>query len=177
MNMPLRPVPVTSWPVTEGGHPATLIAALARNAAQSGTRAAFRERDRGVWQEQSWADTFTEVMALAAALEALGLGPGQALTVIGDKRGIGLDQGTPAGNGGVERQEPFGLVRQELARIVVEDGCRPAGALAQFKQFVDLFLVFGDRDAWRAVTRVRRELIGRHVRKDGRWKGAQRHGR
>ena len=78
MNMPLRPVPVTSWPVTEGGHPATLIAALARNAAQSGGRAAFRERDRGVWQEQSWADTFTEVMALAAALEALGLGPGDA---------------------------------------------------------------------------------------------------
>jgi long-chain acyl-CoA synthetase len=86
MNMPLRPVPVTSWPVTEGGHPATLIAALARNAAQSGGRAAFRERDRGVWQERNWADTFTEVMALAAALEALGLGPGQALTVIGDNR-------------------------------------------------------------------------------------------
>src|SRR6516164_3053948 len=86
MNMPLRLPPVTSWPVTEGGHPATLIAALARNAAGTGSRAAFRERDRGVWQERNWAETFAEVMALAAALEALGLGPGQALTVIGDNR-------------------------------------------------------------------------------------------
>jgi long-chain acyl-CoA synthetase len=72
--------------VTENGQPATLIAALARNAAESGDRAAFRERDRGVWQERSWADTFAEVIALAAALEALGLAPGQALTVIGDNR-------------------------------------------------------------------------------------------
>jgi len=86
MNMPLRPAQVTSWPPSVTGHPATLIAALARNAAESGARAAFRERDRGVWQERSWADTFTEVMALAAALEALGLGPGEALTVIGDNR-------------------------------------------------------------------------------------------
>lgn len=86
MNMPLRPPVVTSWPVTEDGRPATLIAALARNAAQSGDRAAFRERDRGVWQERSWADTFADVVALAAALEALGLAPGQALTVIGDNR-------------------------------------------------------------------------------------------
>jgi len=87
MNMPLRtPLAVTSWPTTADGRPATLIAALARNAVQSGERAAFRERDRGVWQERSWADMFAEVVALAAALEALGLGPGQALTVIGDNR-------------------------------------------------------------------------------------------
>jgi long-chain acyl-CoA synthetase len=86
MNMPLRLPPVTSWPVTPAGHPATLIAALARNAAETGGRAAFRERDRGVWQERNWSETFAEVMALAAALEALGLGPGQALTVIGDNR-------------------------------------------------------------------------------------------
>ena len=87
MNMPLlqRPV-VTSWPVTPDGQPATLVAALARNAAEAGARIAFRERDRGVWQERSWADIFAEVMALAAAFEELGLGPGQALTVIGDNR-------------------------------------------------------------------------------------------
>jgi long-chain acyl-CoA synthetase len=86
MNMPVRTPLVTSWPVTAEGRPATLVAALARNAAETGSRAAFRERDRGVWQERNWAETFAEVMALAAALEALGLGPGQALTVIGDNR-------------------------------------------------------------------------------------------
>ena len=82
MNMPLRTPLVTSWPVTEEGRPATLVAALARNAAETGSR----ERDRGVWQERNWAETFAEVMALAAALEALGLGAGQTLTVIGDNR-------------------------------------------------------------------------------------------
>ena len=86
MNMPLRPPLVTSWPVTKDGGPATLIGALARNAAESGSRPAFRERDRGVWQERSWAETFAEVIALAAALQALGLRPEQALTVIGDNR-------------------------------------------------------------------------------------------
>ena len=86
MNMPLRAPLVKSWPVTEDGRPATLIAALARNAVESGNRAAFRERDRGVWQERSWAETFAEVIALAAALEALGLRAGQALTIIGDNR-------------------------------------------------------------------------------------------
>ena len=50
MNMPLRRPLVTSWPVTKDGSPATLIGALARNAAESGSRPAFRERDRGVWQ-------------------------------------------------------------------------------------------------------------------------------
>jgi long-chain acyl-CoA synthetase len=86
MNMPLRQPLVTSWPVTADGAPATLIAALARNAAESGGRAAFCERDLGVWQEKTWADMFAEVIALAAALESLGLGPGQAVTLIGDNR-------------------------------------------------------------------------------------------
>jgi long-chain acyl-CoA synthetase len=86
MNMPQRFPVVASWPITEDGRPATLIAALARNAAESGKRPAFRERDRGVWQERSWADIFAEVLALAAALEVLGLLPGQALTVVGDNR-------------------------------------------------------------------------------------------
>ncbi len=86
MNMPQRFPVVASWPIAADGRPATLIAALARNAAESGKRPAFRERDRGVWQERSWADIFAEVLALAAALEELGLLPGQALTVVGDNR-------------------------------------------------------------------------------------------
>jgi long-chain acyl-CoA synthetase len=86
MNMPQRLPVVASWPIAADGRPATLIAALARNAAESGKRPAFRERDRGVWQERNWADIFAEVLALAAALEELGLLPGQALTVVGDNR-------------------------------------------------------------------------------------------
>jgi len=87
MNAPVLPRQlVASWPMRPDGHPATLIAALARNAHESGTATAFRERDYGIWQERTWSEIFGETLALAAAFEAIGLGAGQALTVIGDNR-------------------------------------------------------------------------------------------
>ena len=87
MNAPVLPRQlIASWPTRPDGAPATLIAALARNAHESGNAIAFRERDYGIWQERTWSDIFGETLALAAALEEIGLGPGQALTVIGDNR-------------------------------------------------------------------------------------------
>ncbi|PWB59243.1 MAG: long-chain fatty acid--CoA ligase [Bradyrhizobiaceae bacterium] len=77
---------VVSWPTAPDGAPATVMAALARNARETADAVAFREREHGIWRERSWAATLDEVLALAAALETLGLGPGQALTVIGDNR-------------------------------------------------------------------------------------------
>jgi len=87
MNMPVRPRElVKSWPTTPDGRPATLMAALARNAAEVGSQIAFRERDHGIWQELSWSDMLSDVLAFAAALDALGFRPNQALTAIGDNR-------------------------------------------------------------------------------------------
>jgi long-chain acyl-CoA synthetase len=87
MNAPVLPSQlIKSWPTRPDGAPATLIAALARNAHESGNATAFRERDYGIWQERTWSDVFGETLALAAALEGIGLGAGQALTVIGDNR-------------------------------------------------------------------------------------------
>ncbi|MDQ8727476.1 AMP-binding protein [Bradyrhizobium sp. LHD-71] len=87
MNAHVPPVRfVTSWPTRPDGVPATLIAALARNAHESADRVAFRERDYGIWQERTWREVFAETLALAAAFQSIGLGPGQALTVIGDNR-------------------------------------------------------------------------------------------
>lgn len=77
---------VATWPKMDDGAPATLVAALARNAAEFGTRVAFRERRYGVWQEQNWVEVLEEVAAIAAGLEARGLKAGAALTVIGDNR-------------------------------------------------------------------------------------------
>ncbi len=74
------------WPVAEDGAPATLVAALARNAAEFGSRIAFRERRYGIWQEQDWRAVFEEVSAMAAGLDELGLAVGTAMTVIGDNR-------------------------------------------------------------------------------------------
>src|SRR5262249_4323797 len=87
MNAPVLPRQlIASWPTRPDGAPATLIAALARNAHESSDATAFRERDYGIWQERTWSDVFGETLALAAALEEIGLGAGQALTVIGDNR-------------------------------------------------------------------------------------------
>lgn len=74
------------WPVAANGEPATLIAALARNAAEFGDRVAFRERRYGIWQEQNWREVFAEIAAMAAGLEQAGLVAGAAMTVIGDNR-------------------------------------------------------------------------------------------
>jgi len=86
MSDSLRRPQVKSWPATEDGVPATLIAALARNAIEARDRAAFRERDRGIWHERSWGELLDEVLALAAALDRLGLSAGETLVVVGDNR-------------------------------------------------------------------------------------------
>ncbi len=87
MNRPAaQPLSGIAWPKMADGEPATLVAALARNAAEFGGRVGFRERKYGVWQEQSWAEILQEVAAIAASLEARGLKPGAAMTIIGDNR-------------------------------------------------------------------------------------------
>ncbi|MDO9527142.1 MAG: AMP-binding protein [Gemmobacter sp.] len=77
---------VKGWPVTDKGEPATLIGALASNAAEVPTRIGFREREYGIWREWNWVQVLDDVLALAAGFEMLGLTPGRALTVVGDNR-------------------------------------------------------------------------------------------
>ncbi|MDX5359954.1 MAG: AMP-binding protein, partial [Alphaproteobacteria bacterium] len=87
MNAPVSATSlIRAWPVTSDGGPATLVAALACNAAQAGKRTGFRERDYGIWREWTWSQILDEVLALAAGFEELGLKPGAALTVVGDNR-------------------------------------------------------------------------------------------
>ncbi len=86
MTAHTAPPAATAWPKMHDGAPATLVAALARNAAEFGNRVAFRERRYGVWQEQTWSEVLDETAAIAAGLEARGLKAGSALTVIGDNR-------------------------------------------------------------------------------------------
>jgi long-chain acyl-CoA synthetase len=59
---------------------------LARNARTLGGRAAYREKEFGVWQSWTWAEAEAEVAALACGLVELGLGPGEHLAVIGRNR-------------------------------------------------------------------------------------------
>ena len=59
---------------------------LAYNAAHRGDRPAMREKDFGIWQSWSWAQTAAEVRALACGLMAAGCGRGDKVAIIGDNR-------------------------------------------------------------------------------------------
>jgi long-chain acyl-CoA synthetase len=74
------------WATRPDGAPATLVAALHRNAVEFGTRIAFRERKFGIWQQYTWAEVLEETLALAAGLESHDLTAGTVLTLIGDNR-------------------------------------------------------------------------------------------
>jgi len=47
---------------------------------------AIREKDLGIWQSWSWAETAIEIRALACGLASLGLKRGEKLAIIGDNR-------------------------------------------------------------------------------------------
>src|ERR671929_1919017 len=65
----------------------TLPRLLWRNAQRFGQRrAAIREKDRGIWQTYSWADSLEQVKAFALGLAALGFRRGDKLAIIGDNR-------------------------------------------------------------------------------------------
>jgi long-chain acyl-CoA synthetase len=66
--------------------PETFPKLLARNARTFAGRPAYREKEYGIWQTWTWAETEAEVMALAAGLAELGLGPGDHLAIIGRNR-------------------------------------------------------------------------------------------
>ncbi|MGB0440267.1 MAG: AMP-binding protein, partial [Paracoccaceae bacterium] len=59
---------------------------LARNAVQMGSKPAYREKEFGIWQTWSWADTAEQVENLALGLLTLGVKPGDFVAVIGRNR-------------------------------------------------------------------------------------------
>jgi long-chain acyl-CoA synthetase len=59
---------------------------LLDHAAHRGGRPAIREKDLGIWQSWSWAQTAREVQTLAHGLAALGFRRGDKLGIIGDNR-------------------------------------------------------------------------------------------
>ena len=66
--------------------PASIPALLARNVARFGGRAAFREKEFGIWQSWSWAETASEIESLALGLLSLGLSRGNHVAIIGRNR-------------------------------------------------------------------------------------------
>ena len=65
---------------------ASLPALLARNAKLYGSKAAYREKEFGIWQTWSWAQALEEVNAIANGLIDLGVQRGDCIAIVGRNR-------------------------------------------------------------------------------------------
>ncbi len=64
----------------------SIPALLERNVAQFGQSPAYREKEFGIWQSRTWAETSDEIEALALGLINLGVDEGDFVAVIGRNR-------------------------------------------------------------------------------------------
>ncbi|HVS62159.1 MAG TPA: AMP-binding protein [Thermoanaerobaculia bacterium] len=64
----------------------TLPKRLVHNAQQSPLRVAFREKEYGIWQTQTWRRLLRRVAAFSRGLERLGLARGDRVAILGDNR-------------------------------------------------------------------------------------------
>lgn len=64
----------------------SIPALLHRNATQYGGKAAYREKEFGIWQSWTWAEAEKEIEALALGLLNLGVNEGDFIAVIGRNR-------------------------------------------------------------------------------------------
>ncbi|MCU9847562.1 long-chain fatty acid--CoA ligase [Defluviimonas sp. WL0024] len=64
----------------------SIPALLARNAAKWGGLPAFREKEFGIWQSWTWAETADEVRAIALGFLTLGIDRGDHVAIIGRNR-------------------------------------------------------------------------------------------
>ncbi len=64
----------------------SIPALLARNAAEWGALPAFREKEFGIWQSWTWAETAEEVRAMALGFMTLGIERGDHVAIIGRNR-------------------------------------------------------------------------------------------
>ena len=64
----------------------SLPALLARNVAQFGDKAAYREKQFGIWQSWTWREAAEDIEALALGLLIKGINPGDHVAIIGQNR-------------------------------------------------------------------------------------------
>jgi len=68
------------------GRYTSIPALLDRNASQFATRPAYREKEFGIWQSWTWAETKAEIEALALGLLDLGVKEGDFIAIVGSNR-------------------------------------------------------------------------------------------
>ncbi len=70
----------------KGGDAASIPALLARNANIFGGRPAYREKEFGIWQSWTWAETAAEIRDIARGLMVLGIARNDHVALIGRNR-------------------------------------------------------------------------------------------
>ncbi|MEM7075892.1 MAG: AMP-binding protein [Pseudomonadota bacterium] len=73
-------------PPQAGDGPRSIPALLKRNATESADRVAYREKELGIWQSWTWAETEQEIEALALGLLNLGVNEGDFIAIVGRNR-------------------------------------------------------------------------------------------
>lgn len=117
----------------------TFAQMLDEHAVDRGDRAAWRHKDRGVWQTWTWAETRREVRAMASGFAALGLRRGDRISIIGFNRPR-LYWAVMAAHalGAVPAPVYADAVADELAYVCAHAGSR--FAVAQDQEQVDKLL-------------------------------------
>ena len=72
--------------VTAGGKPVTFPQYMLLNAKRFAARPAMRFKDYGIWQTWSWSEQRDEIRDLALGLQAMGLGEGDRIAIVGSNR-------------------------------------------------------------------------------------------
>ena len=72
--------------VADRAKPESVPALLAQNVARVGDKPAYREKEFGIWQSWTWAETAREIEAVALGLLNLGVAEGDFIAVIGRNR-------------------------------------------------------------------------------------------
>jgi long-chain acyl-CoA synthetase len=112
---------------------------LAERARTSPHRAAYREKEYGIWQTYDWAHVAGEVRRLAAGLADLGFRSGDRLVVVGDNRPrLYWSMCAAQSLGGVPVPVYQDSVTEELAYVIDHAGAR--FALAENQEQVDKLL-------------------------------------
>ncbi|MGR3492142.1 MAG: AMP-binding protein [Shimia sp.] len=127
--------------------PASIPALLARNVAQFGDQPAYREKEYGIWQAWTWAETAQEIEAFALGLLTLGLAPGDHVAVIGRNRpSLYWSMVAVQCAGGVPVPLYQDAVGEEIAYVLDHCGAR--------------FIVAGDQEQVDKVLEVQERLKG-----------------
>ena len=122
----------------------TIPKLLARNASQFADRPAYREKEFGIWQSWTWAETRDEVEALALGLIDLGIAHGDHIAIIGRNRPQLYSALISAEfAGGVPVPLYHDAVAEEMHYVL--DHCAARFVIAQDQEQVDKVIEIQDR--------------------------------